>query len=336
MKEVNSIINSIKKGEIKPIYFLCGDEPYYIDQISDYIEANGLSEEEKGFNQMTLYARDTSVEQIVSYAKRFPMMSEKMVIIIKEAQDLSRNIEKLLAYAENPLDSTVLVFCYKYKKLDKRKKISKVLAKNGVVFEGKKLYDNQVPDWISKYLANHKYKITPKATMMLAEFLGTDLSKIKNELSKLTSIIASETEITEKHIEENIGFSKDFNNFELRKAIGTRDVLKSNKIIQHFSHNPKEHPLVMSISILANFFIQILLCHGLTDKSPNNIAKNTGVHPFFVGEYTTAIKNYPMRKVSQIIYYLKIADLKSKGVGATATGTPHKEILKELIFKILH
>ena len=336
MKEIDSIIKSIKKGDIKPIYFLCGDEPYYIDQISDYIEKNVLSEEEKSFNQMILYARDTSIEQIISYAKRFPMMSEKMVIIIKEAQDLSRNLEKLLSYAEKPLESTVLVFCYKYKKLDKRKKISKTIAKNGIVFESKKLYDNQVPDWISKYLSNIKYKITPKATMMLAEFLGTDLSKIKNELRKQTSIISVDTEITEKHIEENIGFSKDFNNFELRKAIGNKEILKSNKIIQHFSHNPKEHPLVMSISTLANFFTQILLCHGLSDKSANNIAKNTGVHPFFVGEYTTAIKNYPMRKVSQIIDYLKIADLKSKGVGATATGMPHKEILKELVFKILH
>jgi len=333
MNEINNIVSDIKKGNTKPIYFLMGEEAYYIDKISEYIAQNVLDETEKGFNQQVIYGRDSSIEDIVSAAKRFPMMAEKQVIIVKEAQDLSRTIEKLVSYAENPQPTTVLVINYKYKKLDKRKKLHKIIAKTGLIYESKKFYENQVPDWIRKVLSGKEYQITPKASQMLVDFLGTDLSKISNELEKLTSILPKQTIITDVHIEENIGISKDFNNFELRKAIGEKNVIKANQIIKYFSENPKNNPLVMTISLLNSFFTQLLLFHGLQDKSKNSVAKSIGVSPYFVDEYFSAARNYPMRKVAQVISFLRSADMKSKGVGASQT---HADILKEVLFKILH
>lgn len=333
MNEIKSIVSDIKNGNIKPIYFLMGEEPYYIDQISNYIEQNVLDESEKGFNQVVMYGRDVSIDEIVSSAKRYPMMAERQVLIVKEAQDLSRTIEKIESYAENPQPTTVLVFNYKYKKLDKRKKAYKAIAKNGLIYESKKLYENQVSDWIRRVLGGKKYHIEPKAAQMLVEFLGTDLSKIANELDKLTSVLPKETIIDATHVEENIGISKDFNNFELRKAVGQKDVVKANRIINYFAQNPKNNPLVMTISLLNSFFTQLLMYHGLKDKSKASVAKNLGVNPYFVDDYTFAARNYPMRKVAQIIALLREADVKSKGVGANQT---QADILKELLFKILH
>lgn len=334
MNEAAQIINDIKNGTIKPIYFLMGEEPYYIDRISEYIENNVLDESEKGFNQMVMYGRDVAIEEIVAAAKRFPMMAEYQVIIVKEAQDLSRTIDKIEAYANQPQPTTVLVFNYKYKKLDKRKKAYKAIAKNGLIFESAKLYENQVADWIRKVLGDKRFNIEPKAAQMLVEFLGTDLSKISNELNKLVSILPAETIINPTHIEENIGISKDFNNFELRKAVGQKEIVKANRIINYFAQNPKNNPLVMTISLLNSFFTQLLIYHGLKDKSKGSVAKVLGVNPYFVDDYVTAAKNYPMRKVSQIIGLLRDADVKSKGVGANAL--PQADILKELLFKILH
>ncbi|CAL2092826.1 DNA polymerase III subunit delta [Tenacibaculum sp. 190524A05c] len=333
MNDVKLIVDDIKQGKLKPIYFLMGEEPYYIDKISDFIEDSVLDESEKGFNQIVMYGRDVSVDEIVSSAKRFPMMADHQVIIVKEAQDLSRTIDKLESYAANPQPSTILVFNYKYKKLDKRKKVYKAIAKSGLIYESKKLYENQVGDWIVKVLRGKKYSIEPKAGQMLVEFLGTDLSKISNELDKLTSVLPAETIISPEHVEENIGISKDFNNFELRKAVGNKDVVKANRIITYFSQNPKSNPLVMTISLLNSFFTQMLLYHGLKDKSKASVARALGVNPYFIDDYVTAARNYPMRKVSQIIGVLRDADVKSKGVGANQT---QGDILKELIFKILH
>ncbi|MEN8776005.1 MAG: DNA polymerase III subunit delta [Polaribacter sp.] len=333
MNEINAIVSDIKKGTLKPIYFLMGDEPYYIDKISDYIEENVLDETEKGFNQQVMYGRDVTIEDIVGAAKRYPMMAEKQVLIVKEAQDLSRSIEKLVSYAENPQPTTVLVLNYKYKKLDKRKKLHKAVAKTGLVYDSKKLYDNQVSDWIRRVLSGKKYQIDPKAALMLVEFLGTDLSKIANELDKLMLVLPKETIITDAHIEENIGISKDFNNFELKKAIGEKNVLKANRIINYFVENPKKNPTVMTISLLNGFFTKLLLFHGLKDKSKNSVAKALGVSTYFVDEYFLAARNFPMRKVAQVIAALRDADVKSKGVGANQT---QEDILKELLFKILH
>jgi DNA polymerase-3 subunit delta len=334
MDEVVKIVNDIKGGNIKPIYFLMGEEPYYIDKLSEYIEKNILSEDEKGFNQTVLYGRDVAIEDVVSTAKRYPMMADRQVVIVKEAQDLSRTIDKIESYAENPMPSTVLVFCYKYKTLDKRKKVTKLLAKNGVVYESKKLYENQVGDWIKRVLAGKKYSIEPKASAMLVEFLGTDLSKINNELEKLQIILPAGSTISAKDIEENIGFSKDYNVFELRKAIGERNQLKAYKIADNFAQNPKDNPIVMTTGLVFGFFIQLLKYHGLKDKNPKNVASVLGVNPFFLKDYDVAIKNYPMRKVSQIVASLRDTDVKSKGVGANSLS--QADLLREMLYKIFN
>jgi DNA polymerase-3 subunit delta len=334
MDEVLKIVKDIKAGNIKPIYFLMGEESYYIDKLSDYIEQNVLTEDEKGFNQTVLYGRDVSIEDIVSTAKRYPMMAERQVVIVKEAQDLSRTIDKLESYVANPMPSTVLVLCYKYKTLDKRKKMTKMLDKIGVVYESKKLYENQVGEWIKRVLSGKSFSIEPKANAMLVEFLGTDLSKINNELEKLQIILPKGSTITPQHIEENIGFSKDFNIFELRKAIGDRNQLKAYTIVDNFAQNPKDNPMVLTTSLVFSFFVQLLKYHGLKDKNPKNVAAALGVNPFFLKDYDVALKNYPMRKVSQIVGSLRDVDVKSKGVGANAL--PQSDLLREMLFKIFN
>tara|TARA_R110002072_G_scaffold125944_3_gene262585 strand:- start:122545 stop:123549 length:1005 start_codon:yes stop_codon:yes gene_type:complete len=330
LDKAKSIITDIRKGNIAPIYFLMGDEPYYIDGISKFIEESILSEEERGFNQMVLYGRDVSIDDIVGNAKRYPMMAERQVVIVKEAQDLSRTIENLVPYAENPQPTTVLVLCYKYKKLDARKKLAKTLKKSGVVFESKKLYDNQVPEWIQRVLSAKGYTITPKAAQMLTEFLGNDLSKISNELEKLQLVIKPEQQISPQLIEENIGISKDFNNFELQNAIGNRNVKKAFAIVQYFGQNPKNHPLVMTVALLYSFFSKLLKYHALSNKS--EAPKVLGVSPYFIKDYQTAAKNYSMKEVSGIIASIRTIDLKGKGVGAA--NMSQADLLKELLTSI--
>ncbi|WP_417882325.1 DNA polymerase III subunit delta [Xanthomarina gelatinilytica] len=334
MDEVKQIVTDIKNRNFKPIYFLMGEEPYYIDKISKYIESQVLTEEEKGFNQMVLYGRDVSIEDVVGHAKRYPMMSEYQVVIVKEAQDLYRHIEKLVDYAENPQPTTILVFNYKYKTIDKRKKLYKTLKKSGVIFEGKKLYDNQVGDWIRRVLSGQNYTISPKAAQMLAEFLGTDLSKISNELEKLKIILPEGTQITPEHIEQNIGISKDYNNFELQKAVGARDFVKANQIIKYFGENPKDNPMVVTVSLLYSFFSKLLHLHGLHDKSPRSVTASLKINPYFANEYIAAARNYPMKKVSAIIATLREFDVKSKGVGSNAVS--QGDLLKEMMVKIMN
>jgi DNA polymerase-3 subunit delta len=334
LDDVKQLVAAIKKGDLKPIYFLMGEEAYYIDKISDFIEENILDEAEKGFNQMVLYGRDVTIDDIVSNAKRYPMMAERQVVIVKEAQDLSRTIEKLAQYAENPQPSTVLVLNYKYKKLDKRKALYKAINKHGgLVFESKKLYENQVPEWIRRVLKGQGYDISPKAAQMLVEFLGTDLSKVNNELNKLKIVLPIGTQITPEHIEENIGISKDFNNFELRKAVGERNVLKAHQIAKYFADNPKDNPMVVTVALLFNFFSQLLHLHGMHDKNPRSVASALKVNPYFVNEYLTAARNYPMKKVSSVIGLLREFDVKSKGVGANAIS--QGDLLKELLVRLL-
>ncbi|MCW5519570.1 DNA polymerase III subunit delta [Aureitalea sp. L0-47] len=330
LEKTKQIITDIQQGRIAPIYFLMGEEPYYIDGISDYIEQTVLTEEERSFNQIILYGRDVTIDDIVSNAKRYPMMAERQVVIVKEAQDLSRTIENLLPYVENPQPTTVLVICYKYKKLDARKKLSKTIQKQGVLFESKKLYENQVPDWIRRVLAGKGYTITPKAAQMLTEFLGNDLSKVNNELQKLQLILPDGSQITPQVVEENIGISKDFNNFELQSAIGERDMKKAFTIVQYFGQNPKNHPIVMTIALLYSFFSKLLKYHAL--KNPAHAARELGVNPYFIKDYQLAARNYPMKKVSGIISSIREIDMKSKGVGAA--NVPQGDLLKELLVKI--
>lgn len=332
MDEVLKIINDLKAGTIKPIYFLMGEEPYYIDKLTEYIENNILSEDEKGFNQTVIYGRDATIEDIVSNAKRYPMMAERQVVVVREAQELSRTIDKLESYAENPQPTTVLVVAYKYKTLDKRKKLVKLIAKNGVLFESKKLYENQVGTWIQRLLQGRGYAIEPKANAMLVEFLGNDLSRISNELDKLQIILPKGHTITPKDIEYNIGFSKDFNVFELQNAIGSKDQLKAYKIAQYFADNPKDNPLVVTVSLVFGFFVKILKYHGLKDKDPRAAAPVLGVNPFFMKDYEIALRNYPMKKVSSIMASLREIDVKSKGVGANSLS--NHDLLKEMLVKI--
>ncbi|MDB4752390.1 DNA polymerase III subunit delta [Winogradskyella sp.] len=334
MNEVKQLVSEIKNGNLKPIYFLMGEEPYYIDKISEFIENNILDEAEKGFNQMVLYGRDVTIDDIISNSKRFPMMADYQVVIVKEAQDLSRTIEKLASYAENPQPTTILVINFKYKKLDKRKALYKTLNKTGFVFESKKLYENQVAEWIRRILAGQNYNISPKASQMLVEFLGTDLSKIDNELNKLKIVLPEGTQITPEHIEENIGISKDFNNFELRKAVGDKDIVKAHRIAKYFADNPKDNPMVVTISLLFSFFSQLLHLHGMNDKTPRSVASALRINPYFVNEYLTAARNYPMKKVSTVIALLRDFDVKGKGVGASAV--PQGDLLKELLVRILN
>jgi DNA polymerase III subunit delta len=334
MDEVLRIINDIKSGNIKPVYFLMGEEPYYIDKLTEYIEKNILSEDEKGFNQMVIYGRDTTIEDIVSNAKRYPMMAERQVVIVKEAQELTKTIDKLESYVENPQPTTVLVFAYKYKTLDKRKKITKLLGKNSVLFESKKLYENQIGDWIKRVLSGKGYNIEPKSAAMLVEFLGNDLSRISNELDKLQIILPKGSVITPHHIEENIGISKDYNVFEFRKAIGERNQLKAYKIAEYFAQNPKDNPLVVTTGLVFSFFSQLLQYHGLKDKSPINVSKVLKVNPYFISDYNVAIKNYPMKKVSSIVSTLRGVDVKSKGVGANSLS--QHDLLKEMLVNIFN
>ncbi|WBU88957.1 DNA polymerase III subunit delta [Cellulophaga omnivescoria] len=332
MDEVKKLISDIKNGNVKPIYFLMGEESYYIDKISEYIEKSVLTEEERGFNQMVLYGKDVTIDDIVSNAKRYPMMAEKQVVVVKEAQHLSRTIDNLASYANNPQLTTVLVICYKYAKLDKRKKLYKAVQKSGVLFESKSLYENKVADWIMKVLKGGGYTITPVAAQLLVEYLGTSLSKINNELEKLKIVITKDTQITPATIEEHIGISKDFNNFELKKAIGERNTLKAARIINYFAQNPKDNPFVVTVTVLHTYFTQILQYHGLKDHSKSNVAKVLGVNPYFVNEYQTAARNFPMKKVSGIISALRDLDLKGKGVGAY--NMSQADLLKELLVKV--
>ena len=333
MDEVKQIVGEIREGNVRPIYFLMGEEPYFIDKLADFIADSILTEEEKGFNQMILYGKDVRMDEVISTAKRYPMMSEKQVVIVREAQHLSRNIEDLAPYAEHPQESTVLVVCYKYKKIDKRKKLHKAVRNSGLVFESKKLYENQVSEWIRSLLKGKGYQISHKAAVLLVEYLGTDLSRISNELDKIQGVLPEGSEIDPKIIEEYIGISKDFNHFELKKAIGEKDFRRATQIITYFSQNPKENPFVLTVTMLHNFFTQLLQFHGLLDHSPKNVASALRINPYFVSEYQTAARNYPMKRVSEIIGSLRDMDLKGKGVGAY--NVSQADLLKELLVKIM-
>ena len=327
------IISSISNKDFHPIYFLMGEEPFYIDKISDYISDNVLESQEKEFNQSVLYGKEVDVAQIIAEAKQFPFGATHRVVIVKEAQNI-KNIDELESYLDNPQPSTILVICYKYKKLDKRKKFTKSLAKKALLFESKKLYNNQVPDWITKYLSEKGYKIEEKASFMLAEFLGTELSNISNELDKLMVIIKKQEKITANIIEKNIGISKDYNIFEFQQALGKKDILKSNQIVDHFSANPKAHPLVVTLGMLFSFFQKIMTYHCLSDKSRNNVAVELKITPYFVQQYSSAARYYSQNKLFDIFTLLKVYDLKSKGVNNTST--VDGDLLKELVYKILH
>lgn len=331
--DYQKIISDISKRKYLPVYLLCGEEPYYIDVISDYIEENVPDESMKEFNLTVFYGRDTDANKVIENAKRYPMMADYQVIIIKEAQDM-KTIDDLCPYIEKPLDSTILVICYKYKKYDKRKALAKLVEKKGIYFESPRIYPDKVANWITEYVTARGYQITPKAAILLGDFLGTDLSKVANEINKLFILCPAGSTINENIIEKNVGISKDYNFFEFQEALASRNIEKANTIVNFFNSNPKDNPLVKIIPMTYIFFTKVLLCSTLPDKSPSGISSALGITPFLARDYIKAVSNYPFAKLASIISILREYDLKSKGVDSGNTdGT---ELMREMIFRILH
>ena len=333
------ILRRLGENEYAPIYFLYGPEVFYIDQITGLIEENALTESQKGFNQIILYGKDVSITDILNNARRYPMMSERQVVIIKEAQDIEDfNIQEsqdlLSAYVQNPLPSTILVFAYKNKNLDKRRTFFKVLEKHAIIVESKKLYDTQLPDWVLKYITEKGHEVDVGAIQMLVDYIGNDLERLSNEIDKILINYKGKTVISPGIVQKYVGISKDYNAFELQRAIAVKDVVKANRIVNYFSANTKANPVIPVIALIFNFFSKILIIHKSSDKGHARLAKLTGVNPYFIREYIHASNNYPIGKVIQNIHYIREADLRSKGVGVGSVR--ESEILKELVYKILH
>ncbi|WP_443938343.1 DNA polymerase III subunit delta [Pedobacter sp. MW01-1-1] len=335
------IIKDIKARKFKPVYLLHGEEAFYIDQITDYIEEKVLSDAEKGFNQTVLYGKDTDMATVLGAAKRYPMMSDVQVVIVKEAQDLkwakeegnSKEAEFVQSYFEKPLPSTILVLAYKYANFDKRKKIYKAISKSGLIFQSDLVRDYKLVPWIEEFIKEKGYKIDQQASALMAEYLGTDLSKIANEIEKLMLNVPKDVVISTDLVQKNIGISKEYNVFELQKAIAVRDVLKCNKIINYFASNPKANPMVMVLANLGGYFTKLLRYHYLQNKA--DAASALGIPPFFVKDYELAARNFNTGKVFQVISLLREYDLKSKGLDSTGN-VDDGELYKELVFKIIH
>ena len=335
------IIKDLKARKFKPVYLLHGEEAYYIDQIADYIEENLLNDAEKGFNQTVLYGKDIDMATVLGAAKRYPMMSDFQVVIVKEAQDLkwgkedvgSKEAEFVLNYFEKPLPSTILVLAFKYANFDKRKKIYKAINKSGLIFQSDSVRDYKLVPWIEEFVKEKGYKIDQQASALMAEYLGTDLSKIANEIEKLMLNVPKEVMINTDLVQKNIGISKEYNVFELQKALAIRDVLKCNKIINYFASNPKANPTVMVLANLGVYFTKLLKYHYIPNKA--DAASALGVPPFFIKDYETAARNYNTGKVFQVMSILREYDLKSKGLDSTGN-VSDGELLKELVFKIIH
>lgn len=331
-----TILQNLKKKVYHPIYLLQGDEPYFIDQVSGFIEKNVLREEEKGFNQTVFYGKDTDVRTIVEASLRYPMMAEKQVIVVREAQTIrEKDFEEMEPYARNPMASTILVLNYKYKTLDARTKLYKSINTNGVILTTKKLYESQIPAWVDNWLKEHDYTITPQASQILTDFVGTELSKIANELNKLIIAVKGTKRITPELIEQNIGLSKDYNTFELLDALGTKNILKANKITNFFAADPRKYPLMMIIPSLYSYFSKMFAYHFLKDKSEYAAVQSLGGSPFYIKKIIAASRKYNPTKLYEIIGILREYDMKGKGMGVSTT-VDRGELLKEMIYKILH
>ncbi|WP_109830476.1 DNA polymerase III subunit delta [Reichenbachiella versicolor] len=335
----HDILGQLRKNQYAPVYFFQGDEPFYIDRLVKHIEENAIDSGLRDFNQVVLYGKDTDLPTVLNHAKGFPMMSERKVVIVKEAQELTgidKEIgDKLLgAYLENPQPSTILVFSYKYKKLDKRKKIAKAIDAKAVMFTSDKMYDNKLPAWVDEFVKEKGKKIDQKALQLIVENIGNNLTRISNEIDKLLINIGAEDVITADHVYKNIGISKEYNVFELQKALGYKNVLKANQIINYFDSDPRSNPIIPIIANIFTFYNKLLLVHKSPDKSDRGLASLLGVNPFFVKDYTMASRNYSLPKVMANIKHLKVADMKSKGIDYPKQ--TEGEILKELVFNLLH
>ena len=335
----DKVLADLKAGKYAPVYFLQGDEPYYIDLIADYIEQNCLAEAEKGFNQTILYGKDVSMAQVLTNARRFPMMAERQVVIVKEAKDI-QDINKedgqklLMSYLDSPVPSTVLVFAHKHKNLDGRKPLAKAAKAKSVFIATAQLRDYELPGWIEQYIRQRGYQINDRSVMMLSEYVGTNLERLVNEIGKILINLEDGGMINEDLVQKYVGISKEYNVFELQRAISFRDPVKANKIVRYFAANAKANPVIPMIALLYSFYSKLLIFHGTRDKSDSALMGAMGVRNFALKEYKAAARNYPLGKVMQSIGLLREADLKSKGVNS---GTMKDgEILKELVFKLMH
>jgi DNA polymerase-3 subunit delta len=334
--DFQTIKQELSHKQYKPVYFLHGTESYFIDTIANEIEANALSEAEKSFNQTIFYGKEIDAKTLIDTCYRYPMMSPRQVVIVKEVQEM-KTLNDLAAYVEKPVHTTILVLCYKHKKFSLTSALGKALKKTALVFESKSLYENQIPDWIQQYLKPKKLNLQTDAANLIAEYLGTELSKITNEMEKLVINLPAGTTVTPQHVEEYIGISKDYNIFELQKALGTRDIFKSSRIILYFNANPRKNPLVMVISSLYNYFSKLLMLYAVSKLSDEEVVKTLDLRSsFFLKEYRNAAKHYSAAKVVVIIGILKEYDLKSKGIDFNSTNTDEGELLREMVWKILH
>ncbi len=329
------IARDLKNRIYKPVYYLMGEESYYIDKISEYISQTVLTDDEKEFNLTVMYGADTDVANIINTAKRYPMMSEYQVVIVKEAQNV-KNMDALSYYVQKPLPSTILVICHKHGVLDKRKKLAAAVEKVGVLFESKKIKEAQLPGFVTSYLKRKSVDIEPKAAAMMVEFVGTDLNRMAGELDKLViTLPTGQKRITPEQIERNIGISKDYNNYELRSALVAKDVLKANKIIKYFEENPKTNPIQMTLSVLFNFFSNLMLAYYAPEKTEQGIANQLGLKSSWQArEYMSAMRMYNGVKVMSIIGEIRMCDARSKGVDNSSLGDG--DLLRELIYRILH
>ena len=329
------ILKELRAKQYRPIYYLMGEEPYYIDVIADYIADHVLTETEKDFNLTVIYGGDVDSASVINAAKRYPMMSEYQVVIVKEAQAI-RNMEELSFYLQHPLNSTILVICHKHGVLDRRKKLAAAIEKCGILFESKKIKDSQLPAFINGYMKRKGLDMDPKATAMIAEFVGTDLHRLTGELDKLIITLGKgRGRVSPELVERNIGISKDYNNFELRSALVDKDILKANKIVRYFEENPKTNPIQMTLSLLFGFFSNLMLAYYAPEKSEQGVADFLELkNAWQAREYLSAMRKYSGVKTMQIIQELRYTDAKSKGVGNSSA--QDGELLRELIFKILH
>ena len=330
MQEFNKLMSSIDRAEYKPFYLLSGTEPYFIDRLEAKITEKITDEASRSFDYSLFYGKEIGAHQIIETAKRFPLLASHHLVVVREAQHLDKSTDLIAEYLSNPQMQTIIVFCFKYKAFDKRKKLYKAAKKVGVLLETKTLYDNQIVQWICDRLKAAQFKIDAKTLQILSEALGNDLGKIEKEIGKLKIILVNQSQITPELIEQHVGFSKDYNNFELYKAIGRRNFLQCSKIVKYMAENPKNHPLVLTISGFYNFFRRVLLYHGLVDKS--KAATLLGVNPYFVKDYEYACKKFSLKQASKAIALTLEADLKSKGVGVKSSNQYH--ILQDLVVKV--
>jgi DNA polymerase-3 subunit delta len=328
---IDKIITEWRKGVFKPVYWLEGEEEYFIDKAINYAENSILKESEASFNLTVFYGKDTSWPEVINACRRYPMFAERQVVIIKEAQHM-REIEKLEAYVDNPLSSTVFIVSYKDKKVDGRTKFAKTLKEKGVLVTTKKMYEDKVPEWTQELLESKGLSISPKGLTLIVDHLGNDLTRIENEINKISINLGKRKTITEEDIEEFVGVSKDFNVFELQSAIAHKDFAKALRIIQYFEANPKAAPIQLVLPSLYGFFSKVFMVFGAGTTDEKGVAAAIGVNPFFVKDYMKAANIYNFQGVERILLLLHQYNLKS--IGINSPGTEDGSLLKEMLYKM--